>query len=134
MGTDLKKIIKISSDKSSQINENNYKDTLAAKIAKADFILGVGENTQKTEQSQQLINKKLNIDLVERFLITLPRKELDNVQYLIDKYLSLGKHVTKSEILRLGILLVTRLLDNEKISSMDLVPKLKVGRKKNKHV
>ena len=134
MGTDLKKIIKISSDKSSQINENNYKDTLAAQIAKTDLILGVGENTQKSEQSQQLINKKINIDLVERFLITLPRKELDNVQYLIDKYLSLGKHVTKSEILRLVILLVTRLLDNEKISSMDLVPKLKVGRKKNKHV
>lgn len=120
MSTNLKNLIKASSKKSSQINNNNFQDTLAAQIAKADAIMGVTspENISKAPAS-----------VVERVLITLPKNEHENLNMLIEKYLSLGKHVTKSELVRLGIQLISQLSDESKISELKMVTKLKSGRK-----
>ncbi len=120
MSTNLKNLIKVSSEKSSQINNNTYQDTLAAQIAKADAIMGgaSSENISKAPAS-----------VVERILITLPKIEHENLNLLVEKYLSLGKHVTKSELVRLGIQLIEQLSDESKISKLKMVVKLKSGRK-----
>lgn len=120
--TSLKDIIKTSNDKSTVIGKEKYSDTLAARIAKADQVLGL-ENEESS--------KTAKVDSVEKLLISLPKDEFNDIDIIIQRFLQAGKHVTKSELFRLGLYLVKNndvLISIEKLGNLK---KLKSGRKKS---
>ena len=117
----LKDIIKNSNDKSTVIGKEKYSNTLAARIAKADQVLGLEE---------EIIKKVNNVDKVEKLLISLPKEEFDDIDVLIENFLKAGRHITKSELFRLGLFLVKYNDVIDSIEKLNTLKKLKIGRKK----
>ncbi len=119
--TPLKDIIINSNTKSTEIGREKYSNTLAARIAKADQVLGL----------EKEIGKNDNVEKVEKLLISLPKEEFNEVDILIESFLKAGRHVTKSELFRLGLLLVKSSDINNTLEKLNTLKKLKTGRKKS---
>ena len=118
--SNLKDIIKNSNTKSTEIGKEKYSNTLAARIAKANQVLGL---------EQETVNNN-NVEKVEKLLISLPKEEFNEVDLLIESFLKAGKHITKSELFRLGLILVKSSDMNSTIEKLNTLKKLKTGRKK----
>jgi hypothetical protein len=72
-------------------------------------------------------NEKIN---VVRDTFTLPEKDYDLIGLCKNRLLDNKVSATKSEIIRAGLIILSKLTDCELISSIKLVEKIKTGRPK----
>lgn len=98
--------------------KNKSMNNINERFAKADNIFN---------KDVTVINEKVS---VVRDTFTLPEKDYDLIDLCKNKLLENKISVTKSEIIRAGLIMLSKLKDNELVSSLKFVDKIKIGRPK----
>jgi DNA repair photolyase len=99
--------------------KSKFTNTIEDRFSKADIVF----NTPSTTS-----HEKIN---VVRDTFTLPEKDYGLIRHCQAKLLENKISVTKSEIIRAGLIILSKLADNELVTTLKLVEKIKTGRPKN---
>jgi hypothetical protein len=67
---------------------------------------------------------------IERRTFTIPTSDLELLQQIRKRYLKAGEDVNKSEIVRAGIHVLSKMSDQDLIKNISSIPKYTVGRQK----
>ena len=94
--------------------------SLEEKLSMVDQLNGIQNNTK-------LNTTEKNLTVTKTF--TLKKDDLDLINVIVNKYLNLKEKVNKSEILRIGVLVLNSMSDDQLIDALSKIDRLTPGRK-----
>lgn len=98
------------------------------RFEKAETLLNVHLEGRKSQKASSV--SKVTAEKVVRDSFTMPQADYDLIDSLKKKSLQSGIQVTKSEILRAGLLALDQMKINEFLRKIETVEKIKTGRPK----
>jgi hypothetical protein len=107
-------------------------------IAKVSSVTPAGKSTEiktpaatKGKASTKADTKKIKKTKLVRDSFTIPRDEYLALQTLKERAIRLAKAAKKGELLRAGLLALTKMTDSVFLSTLAAIPSLKTGRPKS---